>query len=76
MPFLPGMKVVAANDYQQPPRVGEVVRLLRRDPVETVNQGTVEEIEIYLIRWPLDDGRTEQTEVPGVSLRAVPARPH
>lgn len=66
------MQVVAANDQGPSPKIGTIVRLLRREPIETVNEGVVEEHEIYLVRWPLDDGGEAEAEAPGVNLRALP----
>ena len=73
--FLPGMKVVAANDHGPNPRVGEVVRLLRREEIAGLNEGVFDVIEVYLVRWPTSDGQFVEAEAPGVNLRALPARP-
>jgi hypothetical protein len=49
-------------------RFGEIVRLLRREPIGGINEGIIERMEVYLVRWPLPNGATVEGEAPAVNL--------
>jgi hypothetical protein len=74
--FVPGQEVVGANDLSRPQKVGTIVRLVRRDQITGVNEGLIEEKEIYLVRWMVPSAEGEQAveiEHPAEALRALPS---
>jgi hypothetical protein len=71
MSLAPGTKVTALNDRSAAPRVGTVVRLLRQQPIAGVNEGLLDVLETYIVRWPMPDGTFVDVEAPGASLIEV-----
>lgn len=69
--FRPGQKVTGANDLNNPPKVGTIIRLVREDKIEGL-EGILETKEIYLVRWMIPSGDGEQAyeqEHAGETLR-------
>lgn len=66
-----GTKVTALNDHTATPCVGTVVRLLRRRPITDVNEGVLDVLETYIVRWPMPDGKFVDAEAQGATLVAV-----
>jgi hypothetical protein len=71
MPLAPETKVRALNDRSATPRVGTVIRLLRQQPIAGVNEGVLDVLATYLVRWPMPDGTFVDAEAPGASLVVV-----
>jgi hypothetical protein len=71
MPLVSGTKVTALTDRSATPRVGTVVRLLGRQQIAGINEGVIDVLEKYLVRWPVPDGKFVEAEAPGSTLVVV-----
>lgn len=71
MRFDPGDRVKAAVGGDE--RVGTVVRVAREQRIETLNQGLVEMIRTYMVRWPMPNGAYVTSEAAEAYLRLATA---
>jgi hypothetical protein len=44
---------------------------LRQQPIAGVNEGLLDVLETYIVRWPMPDGTFVDVEAPGASLIEV-----
>lgn len=68
MAFQRNTPVVAVNDLRNPPNVGLIVGPRPSHRVATLDPRESQEIEIYVVAWPVS-GRLAYVEAPGINLR-------